>query len=32
MLTGLKLSSLVCKSVFYRPELSANGGPHGTES
>ena len=27
MLTGLKVSSLACKSVFYRPERSAKGGP-----
>ena len=27
MLTGFKVSSLPCKSVFYRPELNAE--PHG---
>ena len=28
MLTALKMSSLTCKCVFYRPELNANeGGP-----
>ena len=26
MLTGLKVSSLVCKCVFYRPEPNAKGG------
>ena len=26
MLPGLKLSSLACKSVFYRPEHNAKGG------
>ena len=31
MLTGLEVSSLECKCVFYRPELNTNGGPHGTE-
>ena len=25
------MSSLACKSVFYRPEHNANGGPHGIE-
>ena len=28
MLTDLKLSSLTCKCVFYRPELNAKAGPH----
>ena len=40
MLTGLKVSSLACKYVFYRPECNAKGGgggegwrggAHGTE-
>ena len=31
MLIGLKLSSLVRKSVFYRPELTGKSGPHETE-
>ena len=31
MLTGLKVSSLACKYIFYRPEHNAKGGPHGTE-
>ena len=31
MLAGLKVSSLACKFVFYRPEHNAKGGPHGTE-
>ena len=31
MLTGLKVSSLVWKCVFYRPELTGKWGPHGTE-
>ena len=31
MLTGLKLSSLVWKCVFYRPELTGKSGPHGTK-
>ena len=26
MLTGLKVSSLACKSAFYRPEHNAKGG------
>ena len=26
MLTALKMSSLICKCVFYRPELNAKGG------
>ena len=30
-LTGLKVSSLACKCVFYRPGNNAKGGPHGTE-
>ena len=30
LLTGLKVSSLVCKYVFYRPE-HVKGGPHGIE-
>ena len=31
MVTGLKVSSLTCKCVFYRPELNAKAGPHGIE-
>ena len=31
MLTGLKVSSLTCKYVFYRPELKAKAGAHGIE-
>ena len=31
MLAGLKVSSLACKFVFYRPEHNAKGGPNGTE-
>ena len=31
MFKGLKVSYLVCKCVFYRPEHNAKGGPHGTE-
>ena len=31
MLTGLKVSSMTCKCVFYRPELNANVGAHGIE-
>ena len=31
MLTGLKVLSLACKCVFYRPENNARWGPHGTE-
>ena len=31
MLAGLKVSSLTRKYVFYRQELNANEGPHGTE-
>ena len=31
MLTGLKVSSLACKRVFYRPEHNATGGLHGNE-
>ena len=31
MLTDLKVSSLTCKCVFYRPELNAKGGPRGIE-
>ena len=31
MLTGLKVSSLTCKCVFYRPELNAKVGAHATE-
>ena len=27
MLTGLKVSSLACKRVFYRPKDNANKGP-----
>ena len=29
MLTGLKVSSLECKWVFYRPEHNAKRGPYG---
>ena len=28
MLTGLKVSSMICKCVFYRTELNAKEGPH----
>ena len=31
MLIGLKVSSMACKYIFYRPEHNAKGGPHGTE-
>ena len=31
MLTGLKVSSLPYKCVFYRPENNVNGGPEETE-
>ena len=31
MLTDMKVSSLACKCVFYRPEHNAKGGPHGTK-
>ena len=31
MLAGLKVSSLACKCVFYRPEHNAKGGPHKTK-
>ena len=31
MLTGSKVSSLVCKCVFYRPGHNTKGGPHRTE-
>ena len=31
MLTCLKVSSLTYKCVFYRAELNASAGPHGTE-
>ena len=31
MLTGLKVSSLTCKCVFYRTEHNAKWGSHGTE-
>ena len=31
MLTGLKVSFLTCKWVFYRSELNAKAGPHGIE-
>ena len=31
MLTGLKMSSLVRKGVFYRPELTGKWEPHKTE-
>ena len=29
ILTGLKVSSLTCKCVFYGPEINAKAGPHG---
>ena len=29
--TSLKVVSLVCKCVFYRPKHNAKGGPHGIE-
>ena len=31
MLTGLKVSSLTCRCVFYRPELNAKAGAHAIE-
>ena len=31
MLTGLKVLSLTCKCVFYRPEHNAKGRPQGIE-
>ena len=31
MLTSLKVSSMTCKCIFYRPELNAKGGLHGIE-
>ena len=31
MLTGLKVSSLTCKCVFYRPEHNTKEGPHEIE-
>ena len=31
MLTDLEVSSLSCKCVFYKPEYSTKGRPHGTE-
>ena len=31
MLTGLKMSSLACKCVFYRPEHNVKVVPHGIE-
>ena len=31
MLTGLKVSSLACKCVFYRPKHIAKGEPYGIE-
>ena len=31
LLTGLKVPSLTCKCVFYRPVLNAKAGPHGIE-
>ena len=31
MLTGLRVSSLTCKCVFYRLELKAKAGPNGIE-
>ena len=32
MLTGVKMSSLAYKCVFYSPEQNAKGGHHGTET
>ena len=32
MLRGLKVSSLACKCVFYRPEHNTKREPHGTEN
>ena len=31
MWTGLQVLFLSCKSVFYRPEHNAKGGPHETD-
>ena len=31
MLTGLRVSSLVCKCMLYRPEHNTTGGRHGIE-
>ena len=31
MLTSLKVPSLTCKYLFYRPELNAKAGAHGIE-
>ena len=31
MLTGLKVSSLVSKCIFYRPDHNPKGGPRGIE-
>ena len=31
MLTGLNVSSVAWKQVFYRPERNAKGEPHGIE-
>ena len=31
MLAGLKMSSLACECVYYRPEHNAKGRPHSTE-
>ena len=31
ILTGLKVSSLTCEYVFYRPGLNAKAGAHGIE-
>ena len=31
MLTSLKVSSLACKCVFYKPEHNAQWGPHNIE-
>ena len=31
MSTGLKVSSLACKCIFYKPEHNAKGEPHGIE-
>ena len=31
MLTGVKVLSLVCKCVFYKPKHNGKGEPHGVE-
>ena len=31
MLAGLKVHSVTCKCVIYRPKLNAKGGRHGIE-